>query len=110
MWHQDQEDLHQAEREKSLPEFQVPAEEWNSLKAHFLDGGGSHDAHGVLRLVLQAILDDDQKTFWRELFHLLKSAGKHLGVINVQDGQVSLAGVGPSSLPIHEKENHHVGV
>lgn len=108
MWHQDQEDLHQAEKEKQLPEFRITPEEWNSLRAHILDGGGSHDAHAVLRLVLKAVMDDDQATFWAELCHLLKSAGKHLGIISVQDGMVTFSGVVPNLPPIEEKENHHV--
>ena len=112
MWEQEQQDLHEAEQSKELPlKVEFSPEEWNDFKAHLLDGGGVHDAHRVVRTLLQAVLEDDQATFWPELVHLLKSAGKHLGIIHAQDGHVTLNGVGPTLpvLPEMEKENHHVG-
>ena len=103
MWDLEHEEQHAAEQAKDLgtvAEIRLSDEEWASFKLHLFDGGGSQDTHAVMRMVLQAVFDDDQPAFWRELIHLLKSAGKHLGIISVQGDAVAIAGVGPTLPPI----------
>ncbi len=102
LWTLEQQGLYDAERAKDAGSL---LQDWPKLRAHILDGGGTADAQRVLRNLLTAVLDDDQRTFWPELIHLLKSAGKQLGVIVVKDGQITLTGVAPSNLPITEPEH-----
>lgn len=101
-------DQHSEEKQKATPAFRLSPEEWQSLKSHLLDGGGVSDAHHVMRILLTALFDDDQDTFWPELWHHLKAAGKHLGfIVPREDGAVTFNGVGPTipmpaDQPIHK--------
>lgn len=76
-------------------------EEKAVLRAHLLDGGGVKDDAYLRAIVMQAIMDDDWHTVFRELPHVLKNW------INLRDGVVvempeggsTVIGYGPSVRP-----------
>ncbi len=75
--------LHDAEDAKTHPlvGFKMADADFETLCAHLTDGGGvtldmvatSGDGKALTLIVWQAIHDRDQKAFWRNMPHLLKS-------------------------------------
>lgn len=91
-------DLHETESAKDHPlsDFALDPGPWTELKAHLLDGGGVTDDGDLSRAVLQALFDDDQKTFWAGLVHLLKARMNINGrVRKLPFGGVTFSGVAP---------------
>lgn len=76
-------DLFDAEAAKPLPQLasRFTAEELGLLKAHLLDGGGVEDDAELLAVVMQAVMDDDWDTVFREIPHVLKSWFKQRGAV-----------------------------
>ena len=95
-------DLDANERAKSHP---LRATKFNTaelavLKANLLDGGGVLEDGELLRRVLQAVVDEDWNTVFKEIPHVLKSWFKQRGaVIPAPTGGVMLKGVGPAAGP-----------
>jgi hypothetical protein len=89
--------LHEAELTKDHPlaRFALPAAEWSAFKEHLMDGGGVADDHDLARDLFQSLFDDDQKTFWPAVAHLIKARAKiHGHVRALKSGGVSMTGIG----------------
>lgn len=73
--------LAEAETAKSHPlsKFTLPAAEWQEMKAYLTDGGGVLDDGDLRTAVHQALLSDDQATFWPGIAHLWKTQMKVRG-------------------------------
>lgn len=107
--------LHEDEVAKThaLESFTLDVTEWDKFKAHMLDGGGVLEDGDIARLILTALMDDNQVEFWKHLPHLVKHWLKVKGHIEPipNSTAVKFNGVAktrPETI-IEKKELHHVG-
>lgn len=100
-------DLYNAEVDKTHPlsAFKLPDDEFATLIAHMMDGGGvvddnaplTEDGKSLGTLFWQSVLDADQTQFWPLLIGIAKCWGLVRGKVQpVTGGGVIFHGVGPS--------------
>ena len=93
----EQQSLREAEEAKQHPlsEVSLSAPGWDQFKLHMLDGGGVSDPGDLSRRIWEALLADDQKTFWHLMPHFLKSWAKVQGCVSpTANGGVIVNGAG----------------
>ena len=56
-----------------MSRFILPDADWQAMKAHLTDGGGVVEDNELAVELMEALLADDQKTFWPSLVHLFKA-------------------------------------
>jgi hypothetical protein len=96
------EELHAAESAKSHPLLprKFTGQEKTALKHYLLDGGGVKDDDYLRNLFVQAILDDDWDTVFRELPHVVKNwINLRAPLIVSNDGTVTISGFAPTPDP-----------
>ena len=82
-------------KDHPMKAYRLDADQWAQFSAYLLDGGGVEEDTQLATDIFQAIFDDNQETFWNEVFHLVKARAKINGVMRpLPFGGVSFTGVG----------------
>jgi hypothetical protein len=107
--------LHEEEAAKTHPltDYRMADADFAALREHLMDGGGvtdasvpSKDDRCLTNIVLQAIFESDQATFWQELPHLVKMWMNDRGLISRDPGGlIKISGIGlPPGMSVPGKE------
>lgn len=79
--------------------YRLSSEDWGTLKAYIMDGGGVEQDDDLATDILQAVFSDDQEMFWNEVMHLVKARAKINGRMRpLPFGGVSFTGIGEQGL------------